>query len=255
MINKEKCVFVVEEVYFLCHHVYATRVAPIASRVAAIFEHPQPTTAKELQGFLDVLNFYIAFVLPTARILKPLMDRLKGSPKPSSGPLRRRRPFWQPRQPWREVSGSSTLLLEQRSLCWWMPQPSTSGQRSNSGHIWRRPLGFFSRKLDAKGKYSDVDRELLACVLGFRHFRHMLEGPSVHNVQYTVRHTGLQEFPNLNRCSKAGTYNGRVNYSRADKFTRPTEYPRKPWRMIDANRVLHFFKSKCTQRGSYLRRS
>jgi hypothetical protein len=58
-------------------------VEPIASRVAAILEHPQPTTVKELQGFLGVLNFYIGFVPPTARILKPMMDRLKGSPKPS----------------------------------------------------------------------------------------------------------------------------------------------------------------------------
>jgi hypothetical protein len=38
--------------------------------------------------------------------------------------------------------------------------------------------------------------------------------------RHIVRHTGIQEFPNLNRCSKVGTYNGIVNYSRADKFTR-----------------------------------
>ncbi len=46
----------------------------------------------------------------------------------------------------------------------------------SSGHT-RRPLGFFSRKLDtAQDKYSAFDHELLACVAGFRHFRHMLEG-------------------------------------------------------------------------------
>jgi hypothetical protein len=57
-----------------------------------------------------------------------------------------------------------------------------------------------------------------------------IKGSCVKSPLYTVRHTGLQEFPNLNRCSKAGTYNRRVNYSRA-------ECPHKPWRMIDANRV------------------
>jgi hypothetical protein len=59
------------------------------------------------------------------------------------------------------VSGSYTRRLQQR------PHPAAP---------WR-PLGFFSRKLDAtQDKYFAFDRELLACVSGFRHFRHMLEG-------------------------------------------------------------------------------
>ncbi len=36
-----------------------------------------------------------------------------------------------------------------------------------------------------------------------------------------VRHADIQEFPNLNRRSKGGTYEWKVNYSRAEKFTRP----------------------------------
>jgi hypothetical protein len=36
VINKEKCVFGVEEVVFLGHHVNAEEVSPIASRIAAI---------------------------------------------------------------------------------------------------------------------------------------------------------------------------------------------------------------------------
>jgi hypothetical protein len=74
VINREKCVFGIEEVEFLGHHVNATGVAPIASRVAAILEHPQPTTVKELQGFFGIINFYRCFVPAAARILKPLTD-------------------------------------------------------------------------------------------------------------------------------------------------------------------------------------
>jgi hypothetical protein len=62
----------VEEVEFLGHHVNAIGVAPIASRVAAILWHPQPTTVKELQGFLGVINFYRSFMPAAACILKPL---------------------------------------------------------------------------------------------------------------------------------------------------------------------------------------
>lgn len=39
------------------------------------------------------------------------------------------------------------------------------------------PLAFFSRKLsDTEGRYSTLDRELLACVSAIRHFRHQVEG-------------------------------------------------------------------------------
>jgi hypothetical protein len=49
-------------------------------------------------------------------------------------------------------------------------------QRRPGGAAWE-PLGFFSRKLEpAQVKYSAFDRELLACYLGIRHFRYMLEG-------------------------------------------------------------------------------
>ena len=48
-------------------------------------------------------------------------------------------------------------------------------QRERTGK-WL-PLGFFSKALDeCQKKYSALDRELLAIVLGIKHFRFMLEG-------------------------------------------------------------------------------
>jgi hypothetical protein len=92
VINQEKCVFGVEEVEFLGHHMNTTGVVPIASRPAAILEQQQPTiSVKELQGFLGVINFYRRFVPAAARILKPLTDQLKGNPKPACCPLLDRR--------------------------------------------------------------------------------------------------------------------------------------------------------------------
>ncbi len=66
---------------FLGHHVSAAGVSPIASRVTAINDHPRPTTMKELQGFLSVINFYRRFIPAAAHILKPLTDQLKGGAK------------------------------------------------------------------------------------------------------------------------------------------------------------------------------
>jgi hypothetical protein len=87
VINKEKCVFGIEEVEFLGHNINTEEVSPIASRIAATMEHPQPTTVKELQGFLGVINFYCRFVPAAAYILKPLTDQLKGNPKPTAAVL------------------------------------------------------------------------------------------------------------------------------------------------------------------------
>ena len=50
-------------------------------------------------------------------------------------------------------------------------------QQQRPGSTDWEPLGFFSRKLEpAQVKYSAFDRELLACYLGIRQFRYMVEG-------------------------------------------------------------------------------
>ncbi len=54
-------------------------------------------------------------------------------------------------------------------------------QQPHPAAPWQ-PLEFFLRKLDAtQVKYSMFHRELLACMSGFKHFWHMLEG-----LQFTI---------------------------------------------------------------------
>jgi len=81
VINFEKCTFAVPEVDFLGHRVSASGFAPLPSRVAAIQKYPRPTTVKQLLAFLGVFNFYRRFVPAAARILRPLTDSTRGSPK------------------------------------------------------------------------------------------------------------------------------------------------------------------------------
>jgi hypothetical protein len=176
-------VFGVPEVDFLGHHVSAASVSPIASRVAAINDHPRPTTVKELQGFLGVISFYHRLIPAAGHILKPLTDQLKGGPKPAASIL------------WTEAMQAAFAAAKAALAACVKLIPPLPGAKisllvdASADHIgaalqqrphpaapWR-PLGFFSRKLDAaQVKYSAFDPELLACVSGFRHFRHMLEG-------------------------------------------------------------------------------
>jgi hypothetical protein len=66
---------------FLGHRVSASGFAPLPNRVAAIQKYPRPATVKQLLAFLGVFNFYRRFVPAAARILLPLTDSTRGSPK------------------------------------------------------------------------------------------------------------------------------------------------------------------------------
>ena len=57
-INLGKCDFLKEEIDFLGHRVSAAGVTPLGGHVDAIRLVPRPTTPKELQRFLGMVNFY-----------------------------------------------------------------------------------------------------------------------------------------------------------------------------------------------------
>ncbi len=49
--------------------------------MSAVTDFPRPSTVKELQMFLGMVNFYRRFLPGAARALKPLTDCLRGGPK------------------------------------------------------------------------------------------------------------------------------------------------------------------------------
>jgi hypothetical protein len=80
IINGEKCVWGVPELDYLGHQISAAGVLPLPSHVAAIQEFPRPSTIKELQSFLGMVNLGGSFWewhAPSA----PLTDELCGSKK------------------------------------------------------------------------------------------------------------------------------------------------------------------------------
>ncbi len=130
-------------------------VKPLQSHVEALHACPCPSTVKQLQAFLRLVNFYRCFVLAAARLLRLLTDPLFGGAAPV---------LWVGARLGLMVDASATHVgaaLQQK------PSPSTPWQ----------PLGFFSKKLDpAQMKYSAFNREMFACYAGIRHFLYILEG-------------------------------------------------------------------------------
>jgi hypothetical protein len=177
-INPAKCVFAVSSLKFLGHMVDEAGVTPLPKHVAAVQDCPPPTDIKQLQRFLGLINFYRRFLPAVARILQPLTDLLRGSPKVL---------LWSPAADAAFVAAKAALVAAV-PLCHPAPHAvlSLSVDASDShvggvlqqqvGKGWK-PLAFFSKKLaPAEVKYSTFDRELLAAYSTIRHFRFLLEG-------------------------------------------------------------------------------
>ena len=179
VLNAEKCQLGVSELDYLGHHVSATGIRPIVSRVEVIEKFPKPRTVRQMQTFLGMINFYRRFLPGAARVLKPLTDSLQGSPK---GEVT-----------WTEEM-EKAFAASKASICKCveLAHPEATAQlalavdasETHCGAVLQqhmvggwRPLSFFSVKLDStQRKYSAFDRELLAVYLAVRHFRWLLEG-------------------------------------------------------------------------------
>jgi hypothetical protein len=167
----------------LGHRVTAGGVTPLPNYVSAVLDFPRPNTVKELQGFLGLLNFYRRFLPAVARTLQPLTDALRGDRK-GNDPVDWSADMEAAFSASKKALASATYLAHPLPGAVLSLNVDASATHIGAGLHQRRPgsihwepLGFFSKKLEpAQTKYSAFDRELLACSLGIRHFRHMLEG-------------------------------------------------------------------------------
>ena len=180
-IDQGKCIFGVAKITFLGHVVNAEGIRPMPTRVTAIKEFPRPTTIKELQAFLGVINFYHWFVPAAAQLLLPLYNVLVGRPARTS-PVKWSTTMDKAFQDAKTALASATLLVYLRADAPTAVTVDASDMAIGrtleqfTDGLWR-PLAFFSRKLQpAQARYSAFDRELLAAHAAIRHFRYFLEG-------------------------------------------------------------------------------
>ncbi|BHF73790.1 hypothetical protein SprV_0401687300 [Sparganum proliferum] len=149
VINPSKCVLGVPSLDFLGHHVDAQGLRPLSSKVEAIRDFPLPTSKRQLQRFLGMVNFYRRFLPNCADLMLPLTNILS-VPK---GPL--------------ELTGEALTAFERikNSLAdaTLLTHPAPEAQLS-------------LMLLPAETRYSTFGRELLAIYLTVKHFRHFLEG-------------------------------------------------------------------------------
>ena len=78
VVNLAKCEFGVNEINFLAHDISQNGIAPSQDNVHAIVNFPPPSTVKQLQQFLGMINFYHRFIPQAACYLKPLYSVTSG---------------------------------------------------------------------------------------------------------------------------------------------------------------------------------
>ncbi|BHF66584.1 hypothetical protein SprV_0200960600 [Sparganum proliferum] len=177
VLNPFKCVLGVPSLEFLGHPVDSEGLRPHPSKGEAIRDFPPPTSRRQLQRFLDMVNFYRRFLPNCADLMLPLTNMLSG-PK---GPFELTGEALTAFQIIKNSLADANLLTHpapeaQLSL---MVDASTVAvdavlQQHLAGST--RPLAFFSKKLlPVETRYSTFGRELLAIYLAVKHLRHFFE--------------------------------------------------------------------------------
>uniref|UniRef100_A0A0V0JAJ5 Retrovirus-related Pol polyprotein from transposon 297 n=1 Tax=Schistocephalus solidus TaxID=70667 RepID=A0A0V0JAJ5_SCHSO len=80
-LHPAKCVLGATSLEFLDHQIDSNGIRPLPSKVAAIwdFPPPSPTSKRQLQRLLDMVNFYHWFLQNCADTIPPLNGLLAGS--------------------------------------------------------------------------------------------------------------------------------------------------------------------------------
>ena len=182
VLNVHKCVFGVPRLNFLGHDVNCDGIAPLPDRVAAVRDFPLPRTERDLRRFIGMVTFYHRFMPDAAALLRPLHRLITQRNAKSARPVR-----------WTDEAQSTFTAVKARladttRLAHPLPGAPLSIQVDASdvgvGAVLQQfvdgcwtPLSYFSKTLKpAETRYSTFGRELLACYLAIRHFRHSVEG-------------------------------------------------------------------------------
>nr|VZI08545.1 unnamed protein product [Spirometra erinaceieuropaei] len=214
-LHPSKCVLGATSLEFLGHLIDLNGIRTLPSKVAAIRDFPPPTSKRQLQRFLGMVNFYRRFLPNCADLMLPLTNMLSG-PK---GPL--------------ELIGEALTAFERikHSLAdaTLLTHPAPEAQLSLMVDASTVAL------LPAETRYSTFGRELLAIYLAVKHFRHSLEGsdftvftdhkPLTFALRSHTDKLNLREIRQLDYISQFTTDIDHIDGSRnevADALSRPS---------------------------------
>jgi len=196
-ISPEKCVWKTTEVEFLGYVIGRNGIRMSDDKVQAVLHWKTPESLTEVQSFLGFANFYWRFILDYSRVGRPLTELTKKESgkewawnQEAEAAFRELKnrfttapvlAHFDPREPVIIETDASDFALG-----------AVLSQRSKEGRL--HPVAFHSRKFQpAEINYEIHDKELLAIVDAFKHWRRYCEGVT-HQVQVFLDHHNLEYF-------------------------------------------------------------
>ena len=178
VVQRPKCILGQPSLEFLGYTLDATGITPLETRVETIRQTKPPTTIKELQRFLGMVNYYRRFIPKAANHLYGLFECLKGKPKMLEWTSTCQESF----DAIKTALANATLLHHPRTnanlaLTTDASDHAIGAVLEQRGPRGWEPLAFYSSKLnESQQKWPPYDRELLGVFKSVRHFKSMLEG-------------------------------------------------------------------------------
>jgi len=194
-VSPEKCVWRAQEVEFLGYVIGKEGIKMSNDKVQAVLSWKTPKSLTEVQSFLGFANFYRRFIQDYSKVARPLTELTKKVEK------------WE----WNNEAGRAFEELKQRFttapiLAHFDAQKpviietdasdfaigAVLLQRDDEGRL--HPVAFHSRKFQpAEINYEVHDKELLAVIDAFKHWRRYCEG-AAHQVQVFSDHQNPEYF-------------------------------------------------------------
>src|SRR6266480_2876814 len=261
-LNKEKSEYTKEKVTFLGTIISREGLAMEPEKTKAVREWPTPKTVKEVQAFLGFANYYRRFIKNYSSQAGPLTQLTKKDQAFEWGPHQEK-----------AFEGMKALFTDESTLESHNPEKKLTVEILRSKGIlqehdaeqkktmetdasqWAiaaclsqssdgkrgKPVAFHSRKLTpAEQNYDIHDKELLAIVDAFKHWRHYLQGAR-HEISVITDHKNLTSFTTTKTLNKQqvcwteelSSYNFKISYRKgsenqaADTLSRRPDYMEK----------------------------
>ena len=191
----EKCEFSVEEVNFLGFVISPKGIAMEPDRIATIVDWPIPKSIHDIQVFLGFCNFYRRFIEAYSRVVLAITTLLRKSSDEFQWTAEAQQAF----ERLKHLFTQAPILRHFDPELPIFLYTDASGF-AISGILCQffngvlHPVAFWSRKsTPAECNYDIHDREMLAIVSAFQHWRHYLEGAK-HTITVYTDHKNLEVF-------------------------------------------------------------
>lgn len=194
-VDISKCEFSVKRTKFLGLIVTTEGIEMDPEKVKAVKEWPMPRKLKDLQSFLGFCNFYRRFIKDYSRITKCLTELTKKDTIFDMTDISRVQAFNLLKE---KISQAPILRhFDPNKACLVETDSSdyvNAGVLSQEHDGISHPVAFFSKKMvPAECNYEIYDKELLAIIRAFEHWRPELEGTAL-PIKVLTDHKALEYF-------------------------------------------------------------